>query len=382
MKNLTKNRFVVGCKIVVSLFLLSFLVGSTALYAGQKSEDGKWVVVIDAGHGGRDPGSVGRNSKEKDITLSVALKTGKYLEDNLKNVKVVYTRTTDKAVSLSERPRIAIRNNADLFISIHTNSATNRSASGTETFIMGLAKDAASFEVAKRENQVISFEEDFSTKYENFDAQSDESYIIFSLENNQFLKQSTNLAEKIQTQFRDRVGRRDRGVKQAGYWVLYNVGRPSVLTEIGFISNTAEEQFLMSEDGQTYIASAIYRACRDYINEIDNSSATGNQVVVGEQKVSSVEQNEKEAKSETDYTFGVQIVSSTTKLNSTSSSFKGYKDVEEIYHNARYKYIVGNFESYDEAVEYKKNIAQDFQDAFVVAIQNETIISISEAVGK
>ncbi|MDQ1332377.1 MAG: MurNAc-LAA protein, partial [Bacteroidota bacterium] len=234
--------------------------------------DGKWVIVIDPGHGGRDPGALGSFSMEKNINLAIALKTGEYISENLKNVTVVYTRNDDSTVDLIERPRIANKNNADLFISIHSNWADNSVVAGSETYIMGVTKDDENLAVAMKENEVILLEDDYSTKYQGFDPKSSESYIIFTLMQNVFQKQSTDLALKMQTQFAERVERKNRGVKQAGFWVLFNTTMPSVLVETGFVTNSAEERFLNSRQGQDYMASAIYRACRDYVNEIDSRS--------------------------------------------------------------------------------------------------------------
>ncbi len=231
--------------------------------------DGKWVIVIDPGHGGRDPGSLGSFTKEKNINLAIALKTGKYIEENIKNATVVYTRKNDSTVDLADRPIIANKNNADLFISIHSNWWKVKSVIGAETYIMGPAQNDENLAVAMKENEVILLEDDYSTKYQGFDPKSPESYIIFSLTQNVYRKQSTDLAQKIQTQFTEKVDRKDRGVKQAEFWVLYNTSMPSVLVETGFLTNPSEEKFLSSEQGQDYMASAIFRACRDYMSEVD-----------------------------------------------------------------------------------------------------------------
>ena len=176
-------------------------------------DDKNWVIVIDAGHGGKDPGALGSFSAEKNITLAIALKTGSYIEQNLKNVTVIYTRKTDAFVDLKDRPAIANKNNADLFISIHVNSANVKSVHGAETYVMGATKDEQNLEVAMKENEVILLENDYSTTYEGFDPKSPESYIMFSLMQNIYLRQSTSLASRIQTQYRERYDRLDRGVK-------------------------------------------------------------------------------------------------------------------------------------------------------------------------
>ena len=249
---------------------LILLVLSVSLSASSKEK--RWTVVIDAGHGGRDPGAVGAISFEKNITLPVALKTGQYIEENLSNINIIYTRKTDIFIDIKERAEIANRNNADLFISIHANSGKSKSTEGTETFIMGLAKDEQNLAVAMKENEVILLENDHSAKYEGFDPKSPESYIMFTLMQNVFQEQSTGLASKIQSEYKEKLNRVDRGVKQAGFWVLFMTTMPSVLTETGFITNPEEEKFLNSKKGQEYISSSIYRAIRDYFAEIESKS--------------------------------------------------------------------------------------------------------------
>jgi N-acetylmuramoyl-L-alanine amidase len=227
------------------------------------------VVVIDAGHGGKDPGTSGQKAKEKDVTLKIALKLGKYIEENLPDVKVIYTRKGDTFPALEERPKIANRNNADLFISIHANANKNTKAFGTETYIMGLAKEQKNFEVAKRENSVILLDENYKEKYEGFDPESPESYILFSLTQSAFQENSLSFAHKVESQFKNRVGRHSRGVKQGPFWVLWSTAMPSVLIETGFLSNEKEEQYLLSAEGQDYMASGIYRAFKEYKAEVE-----------------------------------------------------------------------------------------------------------------
>lgn len=230
-------------------------------------------VVIDAGHGGHDPGNLGTKTKklkEKDISLNIALLVGEYIEKNIEGVEVIYTRDDDTFVELHERAGIANRANADCFISIHCNSATYH-AYGTETYVMGLHKDEANLAVAKRENASILLEEDYEKHYDGFDPKSAEAHIIFSLFQNQYLKQSNLLASKVETEFATRAGRRSRGVKQAGFAVLYRTSMPSILVESGFLTNAKEETFLCSKIGQEYIASAVYRAFKAYKTEIEEN---------------------------------------------------------------------------------------------------------------
>jgi N-acetylmuramoyl-L-alanine amidase len=227
-------------------------------------------VVIDAGHGGKDPGTLGKFTREKDIVLKIALKAGNIIEENLSGVKVLYTRKTDKYVDFKDRADVANKNQADLFISIHANSIVGANAYGTETFVMGLHKDNSNFEVAKRENSVILMDENYKEKYEGFDPNSPESYILFSLNQSAYQVNSLNFAQKVEDQFKNRVGRSSRGVKQAGFLVLWMTTTPSVLIETGFLSNSKEETFLASDNGQDLIASGIYRAFKDYKTEIES----------------------------------------------------------------------------------------------------------------
>lgn len=243
----------------------------------QNAGHGVKVVVIDAGHGGKHPGTMSKTTKEKDITLQVALKVGAYIEENLRDVKVIYTRKKDEFIGLDERAKIANDNHADVFISIHANSLpTNVSKErrdqiyGTETYVMGLHVSDANFDVAKRENSVILVEDNYQEKYAGFDPTSPESYILFSLEQSAHQEASLSLASKIENQFGTRAGRKSRGVKQAGFVVLWRTTMPSVLVEIGYLSNEKEEQDLKDEKVQDYIASAIYRAFKEYKQEVES----------------------------------------------------------------------------------------------------------------
>jgi N-acetylmuramoyl-L-alanine amidase len=251
--------------ITALLAAITLLNSASTPYADFKVD----VVVIDAGHGGKDPGTQGPLSKEKDVALKIALKLGKYIEQNLPDVKVVYTRKNDTYVELEERPKIANRNNADLFICIHANANPNVKAFGTETYVMGLAKEQKNFEVAKRENSVILLDENYKEHYEGFDPESPESYILFSLTQSAFQENSLSFANKVESQFKSRVGRTSRGVKQGPFWVLWSTAMPSVLIETGFLSNSNEEKYLLSDQGQDLMASGIYRAFKEYKAEVE-----------------------------------------------------------------------------------------------------------------
>jgi len=260
-------------KISIRLFsaMLMFLLWNSMLNFAQNSNNKVMKVVIDAGHGGKDPGCRGKLVTEKSVALNVALKTGKYIEERIPNVEVIYTRSSDKFVELNERAEIANRANADLFISIHANAQRKGSSVyGTETFVMGLHKSDANAEVAMRENAVIELEDNYELMYDGFDPKSPEAYIMFSLYQDAYLNQSIEFAAKVEEQFSGRAGRHSRGVKQAGFLVLYKTTMPSVLIEVGFLTNATEEKYLASEHGEDIIASAIYRAFKDYKDGVTN----------------------------------------------------------------------------------------------------------------
>lgn len=375
VKHHTINIYITG----ILLILFSF--NSLTLSSSAKDDEKKWVIVIDPGHGGKDPGSIGSFTKEKNINLAIALRTGKYLEDNIKNIKVIYTRNDDSTVDLMERPKIANRNNADLFISIHSNWWKVKTVVGAETFIMGPTKDEANLAVAMKENEVLLREDDYTTKYAGFDPKSPESYIMFSLMQNVFQKQSTNLAQKIQTQFTERVSRQDRGVKQAGFWVLFNTTMPAVLVETGFISNLSEEKFLSTPEGQDYMASAIYRACREYIDEIDSRSVILTDLGRDTVKATKTEAAPQEI-AEPEIMFMVQVAGSNVKIDTNSKKFQGLKDITEINVKGRYKYASGKFPEYNDAVNYRKEILKRYPDAFVIAVKDYSILPLQEALNQ
>lgn len=243
----------------------------------RKSEFKVKTVVIDAGHGGKDPGTHGEYSKEKKIALTVALQLGEYINEYLPGVKVIYTRENDEFIELQERSKIANKNNSDLFISIHANAlpasvshSRKQSIYGTETYVMGAQNTGRNFEVAKRENSVILLEDNYEEKYEGFDPSKPESYILFSLAQSAYQEQSLRLASNIETQFQTRAGRKSRGVKQSSLYVLWSTAMPSVLVEIGYLTNVKEEKDLNDQSIQANIASGIFRAFRDYKNDIES----------------------------------------------------------------------------------------------------------------
>jgi N-acetylmuramoyl-L-alanine amidase len=343
------------------------------------------TVVIDAGHGGKDSGAVGKKAREKDIALAIALKVGKLIEENVTDVKVIYTRTEDVFVELYERADIANEAEADLFISIHVNASTKSYPMGPSSHVLGLHRTGEHFDVAVRENSVILLEEDYETTYQGFDPTSLESYIIFSVMQNIYLKQSIEFAAYVQDQFRERSMRKDRGVIQQGLLVLARTAMPGVLVETGFISNPEEEKFLMTEYGQDLIASGIYRAFKQYKARIEENS-----------KFSVEKQPEPIPETQTappappatlqmennpdDIYFLVQIASSRNLVPTEPSAFKGYNDVTVIEHGKWYKYAVGRVMSYHEALNKCAVVKEDFPGAFVIAVRNNEIVPLNEAI--
>ena len=336
-------------------------------------------VIIDAGHGGQDPGNLGTGryeSREKDVALDVALKVGKYIKANFEDVEVIFTRKNDRFLELRERTALANRKKADLFISIHCDAHTNAKAHGSSTFVMGKDHSDKNMRVAKKENSVIFLEENYEEKYEGFDPNVPETYIALTLYQNAFLDQSISFANKVQTQFRDRVKRKDRGVKQQPLWVTSRTVMPSVLIELGFLTNHNEEDFLNSEKGQDYMASAIYRAFKAYKNEREGL----NQVLdIDTIAVVPEPESELEAK-ENKVVFSVQIATSMETKELIPGNFKGVEDVKMRTESGIYKFTVGETDNYKEAVKLQKRMRKlGFKDAFVVAFVNDVKITVQEA---
>jgi N-acetylmuramoyl-L-alanine amidase len=349
-------------------------------------------VVIDAGHGGKDSGALGKKSKEKDIALAVALKLGNYIRTNYPEIEVIYTRQTDVFIELFRRAQIANSNKADLFISIHCNSTAKPDAYGTEAWVLGLNKSQANLEVAKKENASVLFEKDYSTQYDGFDPNSPEGNIIFSLYQNAYLDQSLQFAGMVEKQFGSKLGRHDRGVKQAGFLVLYKTTMPGALIELGFVSNPTEEDFLLSESGQNQLASSIFKAFKGYktnyergiVKDTDAQNVIEKTPVVNDSdykinvKETNVVQNKTDKK---EVFFRVQFIISPSKLPENSPNFKGLTGIRYYKQNSAFKYTSGNFKTLDEAVAYQRTIQdKGFKDAFVVAFLNDNRISQTDAI--
>ena len=327
-----------------------------------------FTLVIDPGHGGRDPGALGAISQEKKINLAVALKLGALIERQHPDVKVLYTRKGDTYPSLFDRAELANKNHANLFISIHANATASKSTMGTETFVFGLSKSKSNLDVAMRENSVILLEDDYSTRYEGFDPTSVESYIMFEFMQNKYMERSVEFAAAVQNQFVKHCKRQSRGVKESELIVLHRSACPGVLVELGFISNPAEERYMVSEKGQTALAQAIANAFDEYKRDYDNRSnldAARAAAVKGDAAGKPV--------------FKVQFATSREKLKANDRKLKGMSGVEYFLEGGVYKYAVGNTSDYDKIQRTKKEVQAKFPDAFVVAFLDGKKISVAEA---
>jgi len=363
-------------------FLFAFVVSNNFVF-GQSSSNKIKTIVIDPGHGGKDSGTMGTKRfkiYEKHVALSVSLKLGKYISENFPDVEVIYTRNSDVFLELNERTEIANNANADLFISIHCDGFTNPKPSGASVFVMGMSKLKANMDVAMRENAAIYLEDNYQQKYDGFDPKSPESYIVFSLMQNTYLNQSLSFAEEVENQFSTRANRKSRGVKQAPFYVISRTNMPSILVECGFLTNPKEEEFLHSDIGQDYIASAIFRAFRSYKEsiEIEDTKTSQKEVKNDSMFISKNENVSKEIFNEPQLLFKVQIG---TFLKSMLNQKQFIElDAEEIKVNGTYKYYVSSGKDKQKA-EKLKIYLQDigFKGAFLVAFLDGKQISTKEA---
>lgn len=403
--------------IVICLWLL-FLPSCTNHLWGKD-----FVVVIDAGHGGHDPGAIGKISKEKNINLDVALKVGNLIKKNCDDVRVIYTRSKDVFIPLDRRAEIANNAKADLFISIHTNAlANNRTAKGASTWTLGLAKSDANLEVAKRENSVILYESDYRTRYAGFNPNSAESYIIFEFMQDKYMEQSVHLASLMQKQFRQTCKRADRGVHQAGFLVLKASAMPSILIELGFISTPEEERYLISEEGAGNMAKGIYRAFLNYKREHElrltgvsktiipteqeedstpviaqqdtesvNTTAPQEQELLAEANTRPVATTKTASKrpivaesatNDSEITFKIQILTSSSPLTKNDKRLKGLKDVDFYKEGGIYKYTYGASDDYNKVLRTKRTITAQFKDAFIIAFRNGEKMNVNEAIAE
>ena len=336
------------------------------------------VVVIDAGHGGHDPGAVGTNgTQEKDISLKMALLLGKMIQQKYSDIKVVYTRKTDVFVELYRRAEIANEHHADLFISIHCNAADNRSVYGTETFVMGLDKANQNIAIVQKENASILSEKNYEKNYGGFDPSSPEAYILFELYQNLYLEQSIKFAAYIQDEFKNSLNRFCRGVKQAPFLVLWRTTMTSVLVELGFISNKEEEKYLASEKGQQELANALLNAFSKRVDDGKNVKITEIKNTDTATEIPAIDTSE--IKSEVLYR--VQFLVSSKKYKESDPIFKNIPDISAENNGTVYKYAAGRCQTFAEVSALLAKIKEmGYADAFIVATQKDgTKISIQEA---
>lgn len=427
--------------LAIVLFVSLPFFSETAI-APQHRNSRPFTIVIDAGHGGKDSGALGSSVKEKDIALQLALRLGAYVRQYLPSVHVLYTRSTDVFIPLHERIALANNHQADVFFSIHCNALANRNTvNGTETYVMGLHSATENLDVAKRENKAVLLEQDYTHNYQGYDPNSSEGHIMLSMYQNAYLSQSLLLAEKIESQFKNQVKRKSRGVKQAGFLVLRTATMPSVLVETGFLTNTTEEYYLKSETGQVYMASAMYRAIKAYKEAIEGQTnfnyrpttaarapsaytvpktntlkTTDNgqyQYIGNEKRVevsssksiqsststtkpsqaivdmpsiesmypSSTASNKVIHKQSNRVVFRVQLASGSAQTDLTKGMWASVKGVELVKIGTVYKCLIGQHTTLRAAIQqqtyWRKN---GFKDAFVVAFKNGKKVSMAEAI--
>jgi N-acetylmuramoyl-L-alanine amidase len=401
----------------ILLLILSIFISGRAFSANTNNKVSKqMVVVIDPGHGGKDPGAISKGIQEKDVVLGIGLKLGKYISESYPDVKVIFTRNTDVFVPLIDRSRIANKSKADLFISLHANTCGTPSLRGTETFVLGLHRSNENLDVAKKENSVILMEDNYKQTYEDFDPNSSESYIMFELVQDNYLDQSLSFANDIQHQFKSRLESSNRGVKQAGFLVLRESSMPSVLVETGFVSNQAEANYLKSDEGQHVIANSIFNAFRKFKTKSSGTSTLEHQIVNSKLKpdtsaLSASSEKKQENKPDekveikieeqkpvaekknivqeqtsptkaptpsveipsngvldanSNAYYSVQIGANTIALEPTAANFKGLKEVRREKTDKYYRYYIGKETSLENITPILQKIKLKFSQAFIV----------------
>lgn len=376
----TKIKIRTNYSQIFVFFILILFINHTGF-----AQNKEFIVVLDAGHGGKDPGKVGsNNTKEKEIALEIVLQVGALLEKE-KDIKVVYTRKTDVFVDLWERGRIANKADANLFVSVHCN-AHNSQARGAETWVLGTHANSRNFEVAKAENSVILLEDNYKTNYKGFDPNSPESVIGLTLMQEEYLDQSIQLASIIQNVFTTKLNRVNRGVKQAGFVVLHQTYMPSVLIETGFITNTEEGALLSSYEGQKKFSESIYNGILKYKEQLslntvvnidleDLPTNTKNKGKITKQKTN----NENNFEAE----FKVQIASGSRKLETRSYNFNGLENVERVQVGSSYKYYLGGTSDYNKIKEVLQLAkSKGYTSAFIVAFKNGNKVSVDDILKK
>lgn len=360
------------------LALLALTLAMPQTIVAQKGKKKPFTVVIDPGHGGVDPGALGRRAKEKDINMNVSKALAELIKEEFPEVKIIFTRTTDVKIPLARRATIANDAKADLFISIHSNAAKSRSARGCETFTLGAGSSAEAKAAAMYENEVILLEDNFEQTYKGFDPRSSESYIIFELIRGHDMEKSIALAEAVQKGMVNSTKLHNRGVSSAGFLVLHKTVMPSILVELGFISNPTEEKYIASKNGQKALARGIFNGFasyyRDYkksLNEQASTSTTPPAVKKPTNSTASV--------SDSKPIFKIQILTSSSKLKSGDKRLKGVK-ADYYKENGIYKYTYGESHDYDEIAKKRKSISSKFKEAFVIAFIDGKKVNTKKAI--
>ena len=395
------------CKKKVTLVLVAFLMLALDAFCANN----RFTLVIDAGHGGHDVGALGAMSKEKDINLSVALRFGEYVERNMPDVRVIYTRKTDVFIPLKQRATIANRANADLFISVHTNALpAGKIARGFETYTLGMHRAKDNLDVAMRENSVISMEKGYQQTYQGFDPNSSESYIIFEFIQGKNMERSVELARMIQRKVCNDANRPDKGVHQAGFLVLRETSMPSCLIELGFITTPDEETLLNTDSRVDDIARAIYEAFAQYKNKYDKrvsvpyrtdttdpvevptivpdtyretkpqrqqnqQTTVSRQPIVRQPVVQRVESEVINAP-----IFKVQILTSSRMLPEGDARFKGETEYDSYQENGMVKYTIGSSTNYNEIYRLRKRLLGKFPEAFIIAFKDARKYDVNQAI--
>lgn len=370
-------------RVLLFVLFITVLTFSSFIKIDKDQTIEKFVVVLDAGHGGHDPGNMGNGHKEKDIALNIVLDIGKQLEKN-PNIKVVYTRDKDIFVDLFERGQIANKANADLFVSVHCNSHKS-DAHGTETFVLGTHRNQTNFEVAKKENSVIFLESDYKSKYGGFDPNSPESIMSILISQEEYLDQSIMLASLIQDRFTNKLKRSNRGVKQAGFIVLHQTVMPSVLVEVGFLTNKEEGAYLNSAEGQKDMSNSVTSAVLEYKHKLDGN--VGNFVFdydADTTKTSQIVETPKNIEVirpiDNSIIYKVQIAATSKAIDTKPNNFKGLNNISREKEDGLYKYFYGNTSNYDitKALE-EEAIKKGYKSCFIVAFKDGKKISLNEA---
>jgi len=362
-------------KFIFQLFLIAIVVLSTTSFSNVYSQK-QFVVVLDAGHGGKDPGNRGNGYKEASIALSIVLKVGEALEKN-PNIKVIYTRKKNVFVELRERAAIANRADADLFVSVHCDAFTNN-AYGSGTFVLGLHKSKANFEIAKKENEVIFLEDNYEETYAGFDPSAPESLIGMTLMQEEYLDQSILLATLVQNNFTNTLKRKDRSVKQAGFWVLHNTYMPSVLIETGFLTNKKEGAYLNSKKGQNEMAKEISKAILSYRSSLSLATDNSKNPIIEEDEIVEAIENVEENIYE-GVIFKVQLAASSKDLELKPYNFKGLKELSSNKENGLFKYYYGDTSDYNK-IQLMKTFAREkgYSTCYIVAFKDQKKVKLTE----